>query len=134
MVPLLLPEVGESANQLALSLAVQLKVPPPVLVRLKVWLAGLLPPCWAEKDRLIGLIPMAGLAGGGVGAGGGVEAGRGGGVSNCDKPGISEMSRFMGDGMLLLAPEDDVDAVAGAALPIRPIVLEVGIGVANVIV
>lgn len=79
---------------------------------------------------------MAGLTGGGLGAGGGVEAGRGGGVSNCDKPGISEMSRFMRDGMLLLTPEDDAAVVAGEALPIRPMLLGVGvgIGVANVIV
>jgi len=83
---------------------------------------------------------MAGLAGGGVEggeggeAGGGVEVGRDGGVSNCDMPGISEMSRFMRDGGMLLASEDDVDAVAGDALPISPIVLGVGIGVANVIV
>ena len=75
-------------------------------------------------------------AGGGGEAGGGVEVDRGGGASNCDIPGISDISRFMRDGMLLLAPEDDADAVGGDALPIRPIVLGVGvgIGVANVVV
>jgi len=67
-------------------------------------------------------------------AGGGGEAGRGGGESNCDMPGISDISLFMRDGGLLLAPEDDVDAVAGDALPISPIALGVGIGEANVIV
>ncbi len=40
----------------------------------------------------------------------------------------------MRDGMLLPAPEDDAAAAAGEALPISPIVLGVGIGVANVIV
>lgn len=137
-----LPEAGESVNQAALSVALQFRVPPPVLVTLKVWLAGLLPPCWAMKDRLIGLNPMDGLGGGGVGAGGGgeaggeVEVGRGGGASNCDMPGISDISRFMRDGMLLLAPKDDAAAVTEDTLPISPIVLGVGvgIGVANVIV
>jgi hypothetical protein len=50
-------------------------------------------------------------------------------------PGISDISLFMRDGMLLPAPEDEAAAVAGEALPISPIVLGVGvgIGVANVI-
>ena len=34
----------ESVNQAALSLAVQLRVPPPVLLMLRVWVAGLAPP------------------------------------------------------------------------------------------
>jgi hypothetical protein len=55
------PEAGLSDNQVMLSLALQLKVPPPVLLMLRVWTAGLLPPCWAVKDRLIGLVPIAGL-------------------------------------------------------------------------
>jgi hypothetical protein len=49
----------------ALSLALQLKVPPPVLLMLTVWDAGLLPPCWAVKDKLVGLAPIAGGTGGG---------------------------------------------------------------------
>ena len=69
-VPLPVPEAGLRVNQAALSVALQVNVPPPVLLRLKVWFAGLLPPCWAVKDRLIGLAPMEGLVGGGVGAGG----------------------------------------------------------------
>ena len=65
--PLPVPEAGLSVSQAALSLALQLKVPPPVLLMLTVWAAGLLPPCWAVKDKLVGLAPMAG----GTGAGGG---------------------------------------------------------------
>ncbi len=60
-VPAPVPEAGLSDNQVMLSLALQLKVPPPVLLMLRVWAAGLLPPCWAVKDRLIGLVPIAGL-------------------------------------------------------------------------
>ena len=44
-----------------LSLALQLNVPPPVLLMFKVCVEGLLPPCWAAKERLVGLVPIAGL-------------------------------------------------------------------------
>ena len=60
-VPDPVPEDGLSDNQVMLSLALQLKVPPPVLLMLRVWTAGLLPPCWAVKDKLIGFVPIAGL-------------------------------------------------------------------------
>ena len=43
-VPLPVPEAGLTVNHEALSLALQLKVPPPVLLRLTVWAAGLPPP------------------------------------------------------------------------------------------
>ena len=52
-----------SDNQAALSLAVQLKVPPPVLLMLRVCAAGFAPPWVAAKDRLVGLAPMAGGTG-----------------------------------------------------------------------
>ena len=61
--PLPVPEAGLTVNQAALSLAVQLSVPPPVLLMVRVCAKGLLPPCWAVKDRLVGLIPIAGLTG-----------------------------------------------------------------------
>ncbi len=64
--PFPVPEAGLSDNQVMLSLALQLKVPPPVLLMLRVWAAGLLPPCWAVKDRLVGLVPMAGGTGAAV--------------------------------------------------------------------
>ena len=44
-VPLPVPEAGLTVNHEALSLAVQVRVPPPVLLRLTVWTAGLAPPC-----------------------------------------------------------------------------------------
>jgi hypothetical protein len=56
------PEVGETVNQVALSLADQVKVPPPVLLILRVWFGGLPPPCWAVKEKLAGLAPIAGGA------------------------------------------------------------------------
>jgi hypothetical protein len=45
-----------------LSLAVQLKVPPPVLLIVRVWVAGL-DPAWAVKEKLVGLAPIAGATG-----------------------------------------------------------------------
>jgi hypothetical protein len=44
----------------AFSLVVQLRVPPPVLLIFKVWVAGLAPPWVAAKEKLIGLAPMTG--------------------------------------------------------------------------
>ncbi len=58
------PLAGLTLSQGALSLAVQLSVPPPVLVMLSVWLAGLLPPAVAVKLRLVGLTPMVGCVAG----------------------------------------------------------------------
>ena len=57
------PEAGETVNHAALSLADQLKVPPPVLLTLRVWVAGLAPPWVAAKAKLVGLAPMAGGTG-----------------------------------------------------------------------
>ena len=65
-VPLPVPEAGESVSQVTLSLAVQLRVPPPVFLMLSVWAAGLPPPCWAVNDMLVVLAPMAGGAGAAV--------------------------------------------------------------------
>ena len=62
-VPLPVPDAGESVNHAALSLAVQLSVPPPVLLMLTVWVAGLMPPWVAAKEKLVGLAPMAGGTG-----------------------------------------------------------------------
>jgi hypothetical protein len=41
--PFPVPEAGLSVNQAALLLALQLKVPPPVLLIFRVWVAGLAP-------------------------------------------------------------------------------------------
>ena len=54
------PLVGLTVSHGALSLAVKLSVPAPVLLMLIVWLAGLLPPAVAVKLRLAGLTPMVG--------------------------------------------------------------------------
>ena len=63
MVPAPVPEAGFTLNQGTLSLADHVNVPPPVLLMLRVWVAGLPPPCWAVKDRLDGLIAIAGFDG-----------------------------------------------------------------------
>ena len=76
--PLPVPEAGDTVNQVALSLALQLNVPPPVLLMLRVWAAGLLPPCCAVKEKLVGLAPIAG----GTGAGGEDEVEEDDGLTN----------------------------------------------------
>ena len=74
------PEAGDRVNHGALSLANQVSVPPPVLLMLSAWAAGLPPPCWAVKVRLVGLVPIAGLTD---------SVGAEGGESNCVNSGIS---------------------------------------------
>ena len=79
--PFPVPEAGETASQVVLGLALQLKVPPPLLLMVMVCAVGLPPPCWAVKDRLVGLIPIEGLTD---------STGTEGGEINCANPGISE--------------------------------------------
>ena len=79
-VPAPVPEAGLSDSHAMLSLALQLKVPFPALLMLRVWAAGLLPPCCAVKDRLVGLVPIAGLT---------ETTGAEGGEINCANLGIS---------------------------------------------
>jgi hypothetical protein len=74
------PEAGVAVSQLALSLALHVNVPPPVLLMVKVCAVGLPPPCCAVKDRLVGLVPIAGLT---------ETTGAEGGEINCANPGIS---------------------------------------------
>ena len=50
-VPLLVPDTGLRVNHAAVSLAVQARVPPPVLEILNVAGAGLAPPAVPEKVR-----------------------------------------------------------------------------------
>ena len=59
-VPVPEPEAGLRPSHAALSLALQVKVPPPVLRIVSAWAAGLLPPCWVVKEKLVGLAPIAG--------------------------------------------------------------------------
>lgn len=60
------PDAGESDSQAVVSLACQVRVPPPVLLMLRVCVAGLLPPCVAVKEKFVGLAPMAGGTGAAV--------------------------------------------------------------------
>ena len=78
--PFPVPEAGVAVNQAALSLADQVKIPPPVLLMITVWVVGLAPPWVATKERLVGLAPIAG----------GTETTETeGGEVNCANPGIS---------------------------------------------
>jgi hypothetical protein len=65
-VPLPVPEIGDAVSQAALSLTDHVNVPPPVLLMVRVWFAGLTPPCVAAKVRLVGLAPIAGGTGAAV--------------------------------------------------------------------
>lgn len=65
-VPLLVPDVGESVSQAALSPTVQDNVPVPVFEIVRDWVAGLDPPAVPVNAILLTLSPMTGLA---VGAG-----------------------------------------------------------------
>jgi hypothetical protein len=64
-VPFPVPETGLRVNQVAFFPILQLNEPPPVLLILKVWVAGLAPPCVAAKERLVGLAPITGGTTGG---------------------------------------------------------------------
>lgn len=66
MAPLPLPDVAESVNHGMFSLADHARVPPPVLLMLRVCGAGLLPPWVAVNEKLVGLAPMAGGTGAAV--------------------------------------------------------------------
>jgi hypothetical protein len=61
--PLPEPVAGLSVSQEALSLAFHVSVPPPVLLIPIDWAPGLLPPCVALNERLVGLAPMDGGTG-----------------------------------------------------------------------
>ena len=62
-VPFPVAEAGEAASQVVSGLALQFKVPPPVLLIFTLCGIGLPPPCWAVKERLVGLAPIAGGTG-----------------------------------------------------------------------
>src|SRR5207249_3509858 len=61
-----LPEAGLRVSHVAVSLTDQPREPPPVLVRLSVWLAGFKAPCTPVKVKLTGLRPMVGGTGAAV--------------------------------------------------------------------
>jgi hypothetical protein len=63
IMPLPVPEAGLRVSHVALSLAVHVRVPLPVLLMLRDCGAGLAPPWVAVKERAVGLAPMAGGTG-----------------------------------------------------------------------
>ena len=113
------PETGESVNQAALSLPDHVKVPPPVLLMLRVRVAGLAPPAVAAKERLVGLVPMAG----GTGAAATVkETGTVTGVTPVPPLSVT---------VPLLGPTDKLPVVAVSVtlpLPVPPVVESVNHG------
>ena len=110
--PFPVPAAGETASQVVLELALQLKVPPPVLLILRVWAMGLPPPCWAVKDRLVGLVPIAGLT-----ETSGAEVGE----INCANPGMSAANLLIDRPPVLLLPEVDELPEPAAASGVVPI-------------
>ncbi len=115
-VPVPEPEAGLKVNQAALSLAVQLKAPP-VLLMVTVCGMGLAPPCMAVKESAVGLAPMAGLI-----VGGGAEGvGTGGGDINCANPGISAANVLIDRPPVFPFPEVEELPVPAAASGILPV-------------
>ena len=110
--PLPEPEAGDRVNHAALSLADQVSVPPPVLLMLSVWAAGLAPPCWAVKERLVGLAPIAGLT---------EITGAEGGEINCANPGISAANLLIDRPPALPLPEAEELPAPAAASGIVPV-------------
>jgi len=105
-VPASVPDAELSDNQVVLVLALQFKVPPPVLLMLNVCAVGLLPPCCAVKDKLAGLAPIAGLTG---------TTGAEGGLSSCANPGISAANLLIDRPPVLPLPDDEeLPALAAA--------------------
>ena len=105
--PVPVPEAGLSDSQVVLSLALQLKVPPPVLLMVKVCAVGLPPPCWAVKDRLVGIVPIAGLT---------ETTGAEGDEINCANPGISAANLLIDRPPLKTIPEvEELPAPAAAS-------------------
>lgn len=89
IVPVSLPDAGLRANHAAVAAAFQLNVPLPMFVTVRVCVVGLLSPCWALKERLLELTPIAGLGEGGVGR-------RTGGAASGIGPDLSDTSTPMG--------------------------------------
>ena len=110
--PLPVPEAGLSDNQAVLSLADQLRVPPPALLTVRVCAVGLPPPCWAVKDRLVGFALIAGLTD---------STGTEGGEINCANPGISAANLCIVRPLappLLEAEEVAAPAAASGVVPV----------------
>ena len=114
MAPAPVPDAGVTDNQVVLALALQLKVPLPVLLMVTVCAKGLLPPCWAVKDRLGGPDPITGLTDETTGAEGD--------DSNCVNPGISDANLLIDLPPGLPPPEVEGLPVPAAASGIVPVV------------
>jgi hypothetical protein len=109
------PDAELSDNQGVLLLALQLKVPPPVLLMLNVCALGLPLPCCAVKDRLVGLAPIPGLTG--TTGADGAE----GGVISCANPGISAASLLIDRPPALLFPDAEAVLAPAAARGVIPV-------------
>jgi hypothetical protein len=110
--PFPVPLVVARVNQGALSLAVQARVPPPVLLMLNICTMGLPLPCWAVKEKLAGLAAIVGLAG---------ASGAAGGVINCANPGISAANLLIDRPPVLPLPDDEELPAPAAATGMVPV-------------
>lgn len=119
-----MPDTGLTDNQLVLALALQVKVPPPVLLMATVCAKRLLLPCWAVKDRLVGLAPITGLT---------EITGAEGDGSNCVNPGISAANLLIDRPPTLSLPEVEVLPMPAAASGTVPVVV-VPTGIDSVVV
>ena len=107
-----MPDAELSDNQVVLLLALQLKIPPPVLLILNVCEVGLPLPCCAVKDRLNGLVPITGST---------ETTGDEGGVINCANPGISAANRLIDRPPALLFPDAEAVLAFAAARGVVPV-------------
>src|SRR5262245_52189029 len=109
--PLFVPDAAEPPfrlSQAAVDVAVQLRVPVPVLVMVTDWLLGLAPFCTAEKEINDGFHPILGVDGGG-------DVVDVVGVMSCDSPGIAVASPCIPLPLVALFP--DLPLPPGAAIP-----------------
>jgi len=115
MAPVPVPNAGLTDNQVVLALALQLKVPLPVLLMVTVCAKGLPPPCWAVKDRLGGLAPITGLSE--------TTEEAEGDDDNCVNPGISAVNLRIDRPPAFPLPEVEVLPAPAAASGMVPVVV-----------
>ena len=114
MAPAPVPNAGLTDSHAVLALALQLKVPPPVLLIVTVCAKGLPPPCWAVKDRLGGLAPIEGLT---------ETTETEGDDSSCVNPGISAANLLIDRPPALPLLEVEVPPAPAAASGMVPVVV-----------
>jgi hypothetical protein len=113
--PAPVPDAALDVSHAAFSEIIQLRVPAPVFKIVRFCALGLLPPCWAVKDKLVGLAPIAGLTG--TTGAAGVE----GVVVSCANPGISAANLLIDRPPALPLPDDEELFAPAAARGMAPV-------------